>query len=323
MPNYLNTFSGGMTAPQQQGVNSLFPQQQGQANQPKLGQPASQLGRAVGMKPPGNAYGLSMAQPNANAQGFYNNPMRTPPTMAPTPAPTTTPIFNTAPVAQQPIGATATSPTTTPAPTIAPTLTTVPSNGSGLTSLISGEVTSPTTRAVPSYSDPNYQNWLDQQKTSVLGFGSVTGMAGGGIAGNRNGRPVVGSAQKDAMVRGAIAAVQGSHPNPRMALRQFEGVMGRDATNDLIRAYGTGGQIRGAGGGVDDLVPGSIDGREDVRLASGEYVIPARVVSALGDGDTERGSQILDDFVARVRAAASEAMMGSEPIDAQALLPEV
>lgn len=152
----------------------------------------------------------------------------------------------------------------------------------------------------PSYADFN--------KTSVLGF------AGGGVM------PSVG---KDAIVKEAQMAVQGKHPNARDAIAKFEGVMGTDATNDLIRAHATGGRIRGSGGGVDDLVPGSIDGREDVRLASGEYVIPARIVSALGDGDTERGAQILDEFVARVREAASEAMMGSEPIDAQALLPEV
>lgn len=152
----------------------------------------------------------------------------------------------------------------------------------------------------PSYADFN--------KTSVLGF------AGGGL---------MPSAGKDAIVKEAQMAVQGRHPNAREAIAKFEGVMGTDATNDLIRAHAAGGRIRGSGGGVDDLVPGSIDGREDVRLASGEYVIPARVVSALGDGDTERGAQILDEFVARVRAAASEAMMGSESIDAQALLPEV
>lgn len=152
------------------------------------------------------------------------------------------------------------------------------------------------------------QSYANFNKTSVLGF------AGGGL---------MPSAGKDALVKEAQMAVQGRHPNSREAIANFESVMGQDATNDLIRAHATGGRIRGSGGGVDDLVPGSIDGREDVRLASGEYVIPARVVSALGDGDTDRGSQILDEFVARVRAAASEAMMGSEPIDAQSLLPEV
>ena len=149
-----------------------------------------------------------------------------------------------------------------------------------------------------------------QQKTPVLG---MPAMAGGGM---------VPSSGKDAIVKEAQMAVSGMHQNPRDAIAKFEGIMGTDATNDLIRDFAKGGRIRGSGGGVDDLVPGSIDGREDVRLASGEYVIPARVVSALGDGDTDRGAEILDAFCERVRAAATAHMAGSEPMDVQSLLPE-
>lgn len=166
-------------------------------------------------------------------------------------------------------------------------------------------------QAMPQMGAPSTGYMQPPMKTPVLG---LPAMARGGV---------VPSGDKDAIVKHAIAAVQGRHPNARQAISNFEGVMGPDATNDLIRAHATGGQIRGSGGGVDDLVPGSIDGREDVRLASGEYVIPARVVSALGDGDTERGSQILDEFVARVRAVAAQRMAGSDPINAETLLPEV
>ena len=226
MPNYMDTFTGGNYAPPQGGIGQLVPQQPGQANQPKLGQPATQLGMSVGL--------------NQQPTGFsaQNNQQPIEITQAPQPA-------------------------------------------------------------------PSYANF---NKTSILGF------AGGGV---------MPSASKDSIVKEAQMAVKGQHPNSRDAIAKFESVMGTDATNDLIRSHANGGRIRGSGGGVDDLIPGSIDGREDVRLASGEYVIPARVVSALGDGDTERGAQILDEFVARVRAAGADAMAGSEPIDAQALLPEV
>lgn len=155
--------------------------------------------------------------------------------------------------------------------------------------------------------------WMMPQvprKTPVLG---LPAMASGGV---------VPAQHKDRIVKEAQLAVMGKHPNARHAISQFEQTMGPDATNDLIRAHATGGRIRGSGGGVDDLVPGSIDGREDVRLASGEYVIPARVVSALGDGDSDRGAQILDEFCTRVRQAASEKVMGSDPINAQDLLPQ-
>lgn len=149
------------------------------------------------------------------------------------------------------------------------------------------------------------------QKTPVLG---MPAMADGGMVPARS---------KDSVVKEAQMAVSGAHPNPREAIAKFEGIMGTDATNDLIRDFAKGGRIRGSGGGVDDLVPGSIDGREDVRLASGEYVIPARVVSALGDGDTDRGAEILDAFCERVRATAAQHMSGSDPMDVKALLPEM
>lgn len=136
-------------------------------------------------------------------------------------------------------------------------------------------------------------------------------MSSGGIAG------------RDRAVKEAQMAVAGKHPNPAHALGNFTRAMGVDALGDLKRSYDKGGVVRGSGGGVDDLIPASVDGREDIRIAAGEYIVPARVVSALGDGDTARGAQILDEFCDRVRAAGSQAMGGSEPMDVQSLLPQV
>jgi hypothetical protein len=98
-------------------------------------------------------------------------------------------------------------------------------------------------------------------------------------------------------------------------------MFGPDATAELIRAYADGGVVSGPGSGVADLVPGSIDGREDVRIASGEYVIPAWAVAALGDGSTEAGAKVLDAMVARLREAGSELIKGSEPINPNEFLP--
>ncbi len=98
-------------------------------------------------------------------------------------------------------------------------------------------------------------------------------------------------------------------------------MFGSDATAEVIRAYADGGVVSGPGSGVADLVPGSIDGREDVRIASGEYVIPAWAVAALGDGSTEAGGRVLDAMVARLREAGSEMIMGSEPIAPNEFLP--
>ena len=127
--------------------------------------------------------------------------------------------------------------------------------------------------------------------------------------------------EKGGVVSSGIAALRGQHPKPREALDQYDKMFGPDATAELIRAYADGGVVTGPGSGVADLVPGSIDGREDVRIASGEYVIPAWAVAALGDGSTEAGAKVLDAMVARLREAGSELIMGSEPINPSEFLP--
>lgn len=138
-------------------------------------------------------------------------------------------------------------------------------------------------------------------------------MAGGGV--------VQQTLAKGGVVSEGIAALRGQHPNPRAALDAYDRTFGPEATAELMRGYADGGVVSGPGSGVADLVPGSIDGREDVRIASGEYVIPAWAVAALGDGSTEAGARVLDAMVARLREEGSERIMGTEPIEPNEFLP--
>lgn len=98
----------------------------------------------------------------------------------------------------------------------------------------------------------------------------------------------------------AKAALLGEHPKPQDALARFEGMFGRGAL-ELLRDRITGGRVRGAGGGMDDLIPGTIEGRQKVRLADGEFVIPADVVSGIGDGSTDQGVRRLHEMMNKVR----------------------
>jgi len=98
----------------------------------------------------------------------------------------------------------------------------------------------------------------------------------------------------------AKAAILGEHPRPREALERFRERFGDDALA-LLRDRMTGGRVRGAGSGMDDLVPGTIEGRQKVRLADGEFVVPADVVSGLGDGSTEHGVRRLHGMMDKVR----------------------
>lgn len=55
--------------------------------------------------------------------------------------------------------------------------------------------------------------------------------------------------------------------------------------------------------GMADRVPARIDGRQEARLSDGEFVMPADIVSHLGNGNSEAGAKVLYDMMDRVRKA--------------------
>ena len=82
-----------------------------------------------------------------------------------------------------------------------------------------------------------------------------------------------------------------------------------------------GGRIRGAGGGLDDLIPGTIEGRKQVRLADGEFVVPADVVSHLGDGSTDHGVRKLYEMMDRIRDNKTGSKKQPGPVKDRKVLP--
>ena len=66
--------------------------------------------------------------------------------------------------------------------------------------------------------------------------------------------------------------------------------------------------LRGAGDGMSDSIPAQIDGQgkrphEPIRVADGEYIIPADAVSHLGNGSSDAGAKQLDKMVSGIRKA--------------------
>jgi len=61
------------------------------------------------------------------------------------------------------------------------------------------------------------------------------------------------------------------------------------------------GMVPGNGTGMSDDVPFSIEGQQPALLSRDEYVLPADVVSQLGDGSSGAGADMLDNFVSNVR----------------------
>jgi hypothetical protein len=71
-----------------------------------------------------------------------------------------------------------------------------------------------------------------------------------------------------------------------------------------LGGYSDGGHLlRGPGDGVSDSIPATIGGKQPARLADGEFVVPARIVSELGNGSTEAGARKLYAMMDRVQKA--------------------
>jgi hypothetical protein len=71
-----------------------------------------------------------------------------------------------------------------------------------------------------------------------------------------------------------------------------------------LGGYSDGGRLlKGPGDGVSDSIPASIGNRQPARLADGEFVVPARIVSEIGNGSTEAGARKLYAMMDRVQRA--------------------
>ena len=71
-----------------------------------------------------------------------------------------------------------------------------------------------------------------------------------------------------------------------------------------LGGYSDGGRLlRGPGDGVSDSIPATIGNKRPARLADGEFVVPARIVSEIGNGSTEAGARKLYAMMDRVQAA--------------------
>lgn len=70
----------------------------------------------------------------------------------------------------------------------------------------------------------------------------------------------------------------------------------------IANLAGGGRLLSGEGDGVSDSIPATIEGRQPARLADGEFVLPARIVSEIGNGSTKAGANKLYDMMERIQA---------------------
>ena len=85
--------------------------------------------------------------------------------------------------------------------------------------------------------------------------------------------------------------------------------------------FASGGYVPGAHGGMDDTIPAVTDGSQPAKLSSGEFVVPADVVSGLGDGNNQNGAHKLYEMMDRIRSFKTGAVQQPPPIVDSKVLP--
>ena len=92
------------------------------------------------------------------------------------------------------------------------------------------------------------------------------------------------------------------------------------AEGGLVPLAGGGKIAIGPGGGLDDLIPTSINGRRAAALSDGEFVVPADVVSMMGDGSSNAGARRLYDLVRQIREAKTGTNKQAGPLPVGTIL---
>jgi len=106
----------------------------------------------------------------------------------------------------------------------------------------------------------------------------------------------------------ALAAkAQGGDYNAMIALKKLRGTPNANYAGGGIAnlgGYSDGGRmLKGPGDGMSDSIPASIQGKQPARLADNEFVVPADVVSHLGNGSSDAGAKKLYAMMDKVRKA--------------------
>jgi hypothetical protein len=152
---------------------------------------------------------------------------------------------------------------------------------------------------------------MASQSIGGIGAGGATGGGatsggGGGGGGGAPGAPGLG------VNSGGGFGVTG--PGGTAGVGGTAGTASGAANGGLMTAYAAGGShlgdysdggrlLKGPGDGVSDSIPAVIGKKQPARLADGEFVVPARIVSELGNGSTEAGARKLYAMMDRIQKA--------------------
>lgn len=174
-------------------------------------------------------------------------------------------------------------------------------------------------KSAPGAAENVAKGLLGQGSTDVKSYfqnnaGALTGLLGlyAMMGGNKPQMAgYTGSIPKLTASREQVAQPAGRRPG---------GPAGKYFTDVVYKADG--GYLRGATGGMADELDTTIDGEQPAKLSHGEFVIPADVVSHLGDGNSEAGAKKLYAMMDKVRQARTGKKDQAPPIEADKYMPK-
>jgi hypothetical protein len=148
------------------------------------------------------------------------------------------------------------------------------------------------------FANQGYTDFIPSASTDY--YGNTGGDADGGLIADKHPKYAMGG------------GIGGYYPEPDDGNRNFGGIeslnqgpqypMQGYAMGGHLGGYSDGGQLlRGPGDGVSDDIPAQIGNRQPARLADGEFVVPARIVSELGNGSTDAGAKRLYAMMDRIQ----------------------
>jgi hypothetical protein len=179
------------------------------------------------------------------------------------------------------------------------------------------------------------QDYIDRQEQQRMSpLPRTPGMPDGGIYRDTD----VDTARKDALTAAMIrlgkvgrgAGVK-TAALPKTSIKGLGDISG--ATRDVTEAakggmmshlggYSDGGRmLKGPGDGMSDSIPATIAGKQPARLADGEFVVPADVVSHLGNGSTDAGAKKLYGMMDKIRKARTGKKKQAPAVKASRYMP--
>jgi hypothetical protein len=149
------------------------------------------------------------------------------------------------------------------------------------------------------------RNYFDQKFTALPTYSAAMG---GQVPPNLNHMPA-----------GGLSALQGMRDG-YSPMTTMDGNIPQFAMGGHLGGYSDGGQLlKGPGDGVSDSIPASINDKQPARLADGEFVIPARIVSELGNGSTDAGAKRLYEMMDRIQSDRKKTVgKGKVAVDSKA-----